>query len=308
MPNNDTTAARSFHDATKLSYISLSTSRPCTRLQRPAPQWRSRRPPSPEMPALEAVGGPPAASSGPLDLNALAQLLHYSAGLIRRSFLRSAGEVHYRAAASAGALYPIELYVVCADLPGLNAGIYHYGPSENALTLLRQGDHRGNWLRLRGASRRPDAAGTIVCSCVFCAAPWSNPSAATAPANWTTEPSSPTCRYATPWANRLRLSPVSSTPMSMVCSAWSPAARHHSSSCPSVLETRLRPPSASSRQHPPERWATSVARSTRRRGLYTKALVWLTRRKCGTGGHLRLQENTSHPATTSLDPSRLAKP
>ena len=174
MPNIDTTAARSFHDATKLSYISLSTKPSLyktysglTTVALPAEL------PSPDMPALEAVGGPPAASSGPLDLNALAQLLHYSAGLIRRSFLRSAGEVHYRAAASAGALYPIELYVVCADLPGLDAGIYHYGPSENTLTLLRAGDHRGNLAQTSGAHPGvADAPATIVCSCVFWRSAW----------------------------------------------------------------------------------------------------------------------------------------
>ena len=174
MPNNDTTAARSFHDTTKLSYISLSTKPSLYKTYTGLPTVALPADlPSPLMPALAAVAGARAPDPAPLDLNALAQLLHYSAGLIRRSFLRSAGEVHYRAAASAGALYPIELYVVCADLPGLDAGIYHYGPSENTLTILCPGDHRGNLAQASGAHPGvADAPATIVCSCVFWRSAW----------------------------------------------------------------------------------------------------------------------------------------
>ena len=103
----------------------------------------------------------------------MAQLLHYSAGLIRRSTLRTAGEVHYRAAASAGALYPVELYVVCDDLPGLPAGVYHYGPATNSLILLREGDFRGNLAEAAGSHAGiADAPATIVCSCVFWRSAW----------------------------------------------------------------------------------------------------------------------------------------
>ena len=174
MPNSDTSAARSFHDATKLSYISLATKPPLyksyqglTTIALPAEM------PSPEAPTLPAVGGMMSASQGPLDLAAIAQILHYSAGLIRRSTLRSAGEVHYRAAASAGALYPIELYVVCGDLPGLSAGVYHYAPETSSLSLLRSGDYRGNLAA--SAAGYPGVAvapATIVCSSVFWRSAW----------------------------------------------------------------------------------------------------------------------------------------
>ena len=174
MPNSDTTAARSFHDATKLSYISLSTKPSLYKTYFGLPTVALPDDlPSPEMPALAAVGGAKASDPEPLDLAALAQLLHYSAGLIRRSFLRSAGEVHYRAAASAGALYPIELYVVCGDVPGLEAGIYHYGPAENVLTKLRSGDFRGNLAEASaGHPAIADPPATIVCSCVFWRSAW----------------------------------------------------------------------------------------------------------------------------------------
>ena len=179
MPNSDTSAARSFHDATKLSYISLATKPPLYKSYSGLPTVAlPPEMPSPEAPALPAVSGVMSPSNDPLandplDLPAVAQLLHYSAGLIRRSTLRSAGEVHYRAAASAGALYPIELYVVCGDLPGLAAGVYHYAPAANSLSLLRSGDFRGN---LADASAgHPAVAGapaTIVCTCVFWRSAW----------------------------------------------------------------------------------------------------------------------------------------
>ncbi len=174
MPNSDTSPARSFHEATKLSYISLSTKPPLYKSYPGLPTVNlPYQMPSPEAPTLPTVGGMMSPSGGPLDLAAVAQLLHYSAGLIRRSTLRSAGEVHYRAAASAGALYPIELYLVCGELPGLAAGVYHYGPATNSLFLLRSGDFRGN---LAGASAGhpavADAPATIVCTCVFWRSAW----------------------------------------------------------------------------------------------------------------------------------------
>ncbi len=174
MPNSDTRAARSFHDATKLSYISLATKPPLYKSYPGLPSVELPTDmPSPEAPTLPAVGGVVSEAQGPLDITAIAQLLHYSAGLIRRSTLRTAGEVHYRAAASAGALYPIELYVVCGDLPGLSAGVYHYGPATNSLTMLRSGDFRGNLAdATAGHPAVADAPATIVCTCVFWRSAW----------------------------------------------------------------------------------------------------------------------------------------
>ena len=174
MPNTDASAARSFHDATKLSYISLSTKPPLYKSYQGLPTVAlPEEMSSPAAATLPAVGGEMSPSSSALDLSALAQLLHYSAGLIRRSTLRNAGEVHYRAAASAGALYPIELYVVCGDLPGLDAGIYHYAPASNSLSLLRSGDFRGNLATASaGHPGIADAPATIVCTCVFWRSAW----------------------------------------------------------------------------------------------------------------------------------------
>ena len=65
------------------------------------------------------------------NVETLAQLLFFSAGVIR-SKKHPGGETFFRAAACTGALYEIELYIVCADLPGgkdspgLPAGVYHF--------------------------------------------------------------------------------------------------------------------------------------------------------------------------------------
>jgi SagB-type dehydrogenase family enzyme len=45
-----------------------------------------------------------------------------------------------RAAPATGALYPIELYVVCRNLEGLQAGVYHFCPGDFSLSRLRDGD------------------------------------------------------------------------------------------------------------------------------------------------------------------------
>ena len=174
MANGDISAALGFHAATKLSYISLATKPALYKNYAglpaiPLPAGM----PSPDAPALQAVAGDSAPACAPLDLPTLASLLHYSAGLIRRSQLRSAGEVHYRAAASAGALYPIELYVVCGPLPDLEAGVYHYAPDGGCLTLLRRGDFRGQLAEAAGAHEGVAAAPTtLVCSSVFWRSVW----------------------------------------------------------------------------------------------------------------------------------------
>ena len=76
-------------------------------------------------------------------LQDLARILFFSAGITRqRAF--PGGEIYFRAAACTGALYEIELYVVTGDLPGLDAGVYHFNPADVSLGLLRKGDFRGN--------------------------------------------------------------------------------------------------------------------------------------------------------------------
>jgi hypothetical protein len=77
--------------------------------------------------ALDAIAMPERAAAPEAipDLETLARLLFFSAGVIR-SKKHEQGETFFRAAACTGALYELELYIVCTDLkgefvPGANA-------------------------------------------------------------------------------------------------------------------------------------------------------------------------------------------
>ena len=50
------------------------------------------------------------------------------------------GEFYYRNVASAGALYPTEIYVASRGVKGLEDGLYHFSIAQHALSLLRRGD------------------------------------------------------------------------------------------------------------------------------------------------------------------------
>jgi SagB-type dehydrogenase family enzyme len=61
----------------------------------------------------------------PLSLLELSRLLWASAG-ITTSYITPHGQEFYRAAPTAGALYPIETYLVVNKVEGLEPGLYHY--------------------------------------------------------------------------------------------------------------------------------------------------------------------------------------
>jgi SagB-type dehydrogenase family enzyme len=102
----------------------------------------------------------------------LARLLYFSAGITKERAYPS-GEIYFRAAACTGALYEIELYVVTCDLPGLDAGVYHFNPADVSLRLLRKGDFRGN-LAQATAMETAVAHGTatIICTGTYWRNAW----------------------------------------------------------------------------------------------------------------------------------------
>lgn len=73
-------------------------------------------------------------SGEPLTLEEVSQLLWAAQGI-------TDAEGH-RTAPSAGALYPLETYIVAGDVAGLPTGIYHYLPEGHELELLAGGDMR----------------------------------------------------------------------------------------------------------------------------------------------------------------------
>jgi SagB-type dehydrogenase family enzyme len=106
------------------------------------------------------------------DLRAVAQLLHLSAGITRQRKY-SGGEIYFRAAPCTGALYEVELYLVCDDLGGLQAGVYHFGPAEFGLRRLRAGDFRGVLAEATGSEPAiAHAPLTIVCTCTYWRNAW----------------------------------------------------------------------------------------------------------------------------------------
>ena len=151
--NGDTEAAWRYHDFTKHSYQSIRADRHYLDwANQPSPfkVYPAIEPiPLPRSlvqtlaPALEVVASPGAefASERTLDLARLASILYYSAGVTKHKSYPG-GELYFRAAACAGALYPTEVYVVCGDLEGLSAGVYHFSPGDFALRKLREGDFR----------------------------------------------------------------------------------------------------------------------------------------------------------------------
>ena len=69
-----------------------------------------------------------------LSLQALSCLLWASTGIERQEHGHS-----FRTAPSAGALYPIETYLVVNDVEHLKPGVYHYGIGRHVLEILKQG-------------------------------------------------------------------------------------------------------------------------------------------------------------------------
>ena len=83
------------------------------------------------------------------------------------------GEIYFRAASCTGALYEIELYLVCGDLLDWNAGVYHFSPGDFALRCLRKGDFRGALVHATaGENQTAHAPVTIVCTGTYWRNSW----------------------------------------------------------------------------------------------------------------------------------------
>lgn len=72
-------------------------------------------------------------SKDPLSLQDVSQLVWAAQGITQGA---------YRTAPSAGALYPLEIYVVVGNVQGLEQGVYKYNPEEHVIEQVNQGDMR----------------------------------------------------------------------------------------------------------------------------------------------------------------------
>jgi SagB-type dehydrogenase family enzyme len=77
-------------------------------------------------------------SSSPIDLQQLRILLRLAHDITAVA-MHAKTPFYYRSVASAGALYPFELYLNARHIRGVAPGIYHYDPLKFGLTTLREG-------------------------------------------------------------------------------------------------------------------------------------------------------------------------
>ena len=92
--------------------------------------------PAPPARMLAALAGH-AAGAATLDLAQLARLLHLSAGVVRTAKAKDGRTILFRAAGSAGARFPLEIYVVARQgVDGLAPGVHAYRPVEHALVQV----------------------------------------------------------------------------------------------------------------------------------------------------------------------------
>jgi SagB-type dehydrogenase family enzyme len=164
LTNWDIDVARAYHERTKHSYESVRRSghfldwdnkpHPFKEYVRLEPIALPRELPRPDVAAMDALADG-AQEPGALDLPQLARLLRWGAGVVRSRAVPGGEVYHFRTYSSAGALYPVEVYVACGRLPELSAGLYHFHPGEFALRRLRDADVRAP---LANAAATPDLA------------------------------------------------------------------------------------------------------------------------------------------------------
>lgn len=99
-------------------------------------------------------------SQEPVLLGEISQLCWAAQGITEKAY-------GFRAAPSAGALYPMEIFLVVGN-SDLEPGIYHYRCADHALELMKKGDHREDLCRASvGQEWVKNAALNIVITGVF---------------------------------------------------------------------------------------------------------------------------------------------
>ena len=183
MGNEYIEAARVFHEVTKHSYTSVRSSPHFL-------DWDIKPLPYKIYPGAASIALPrdlnlsatptlaalssyvPADFSAPIETDALTRILFCADGLTRQKRVGD-DDYHFRAAASAGALYPIEIYVAASEVEGLETGLYHFSPADLRMAGLRRGDWRG--YIADAAAKRPsirNARAVIALSAIYWRSEW----------------------------------------------------------------------------------------------------------------------------------------
>jgi SagB-type dehydrogenase family enzyme len=179
--NKEINYAKEYHEETKHSVISIQLSRHYLDWNsKPLPFKVYSNLPLTSLPkdfsqpiegALTCIGKTKTTSGKTvLEIKNLAEILFFAAGITRVLKL-DYGTYYMRAASATGALYPIELYVICQDISGLKAGVYHFCPGDFTLTELRSGDYRAN---LAGAAGDNDNIIRSPVTIAFTSIAWRN--------------------------------------------------------------------------------------------------------------------------------------
>jgi len=103
-----------------------------------------------------------------VSLGQLGYLLWASTGVQRAEY-----GYEFRAAPSAGALYPIETYIVANDVRDLEPGVYHYGIRNHELEQIRTGDCRQRIAAAAlGQGMCASASAVFVWTAIFARSKW----------------------------------------------------------------------------------------------------------------------------------------
>lgn len=171
--------ARRFHELTKHTPASIRRSRHVldwSNKPHPFKEYVDLEPiplpsPSPDtsFPATDTIVGHTPEVSSPLDLAEVARLLVLGAGVLRERVFPDGERFYFRTYASAGALYPIEVYVACSGINELGPGLYHFHPRDTALRQLETTDPRP--VLSKACGRRDSLAGAPI-ALVLTGIPW----------------------------------------------------------------------------------------------------------------------------------------
>lgn len=121
----------------------------------------------------EAIGLQEQATAPRLDAGALSRLLCHAYGVTALGRVPGAPPIFFRAAPSAGGLYPAELYAAVRGVPGVPDGIHAYLAREHALATCWEGDFHDQLQRYAFAHPALEEADVVLlASAVFGRSAW----------------------------------------------------------------------------------------------------------------------------------------